>query len=58
MLNELAQCGMNLGNFIYIDNNEPNYKETLINAINDTIDLAIDSAGSSNLVMTNSNSNF
>lgn len=58
LLNSLAQAGSNVGNFIYIDSNQPNYQQTMHEAIRDSMDMAIESASSAKLIIKNEALNF
>jgi hypothetical protein len=40
LLNEIAKAGTNIGNFIYINNNDAGYKGQMSAAVRDSIGLA------------------
>lgn len=45
MLNSIAKAGSNLGNFIYIDTNNPEYKEQMKEALSETLGMIINDSG-------------
>jgi len=45
LLNNIAQSGSKLGNFIYIDTGLENYKDNMREALSSSLDMAISSSG-------------
>lgn len=58
LLNTIAKAGTTLGNFIYIDNREPNSKDKLIDSVHNSIDLALNQSSSTKIHFTNSTLNM
>lgn len=47
-----------MGNFIYIDNRQANYKETTMEALSESLNMAIQSASATKLNLANKSQNF
>jgi hypothetical protein len=49
LLNTIAKSGSKLGNFIYIDTDKENYKETMVEALGNSLEMAISSSGTTKI---------
>lgn len=44
-MNKIAQSGSNIGNFIYIDTRDANYKDQIKDALQDSLSIALADSG-------------
>ena len=57
-MNALAQNGSELGNFVYIDTNEPDYPNMLKEALKNSLDMALQNSGKVKMILINYPENY
>ena len=58
LLNEMAQSGSQMGNFIYVDTYLPGYEKLIDDALKDSLSMATDDFGKPRMQVRNPNSSF
>jgi len=58
LLNRLATCGSQMGNFVYIDTRQANYPEQIKEALSGSLNLALGSSGKTRISIENAAQNF
>ena len=53
LLNRLATCGSQMGNFVYIDTSQANYPDQIKEALSGSLNLALGSAGATRISLEN-----
>lgn len=57
-MNKIAQAGSNIGNFIYIDTRDADYKEQIKDALQDSLSIALQDSGAFKLKIESQSANF